>query len=355
MCIPAAFTLVRSESKSSTIAVCAAALVPCTPILWPVAWNDFREVQLAFPFVLWAIQGFRSRSLPISALGVVGVLASRQEYALFVASLAILPPLEPEAFRRTLRWSLWALAIGIGWVLVYFAYLMIAHEPFAPVRYLGQFRQNGTWEGAGSATLELLAIGLASWSVLAVLAPRVAILAVPWVTAMRQWNMTTLSSTWHDIRYATPLIALILASGLIGFSRLGTWCLRRRSGTLIFALSTLVVALGLLAGKREVDTRISRSPRFVDPSEVASVWLWIGRVRPSDGVLSTYPVSAPLSSRRWLYGYDLQLNFPPGFPKIPSGIAWAFVERGEVPAELLTKQGFSLVFEGRSLLIYRRG
>src|SRR5204862_2010290 len=53
-CLPAAFTLVRSETKSHALALSAVALVPATPLLWPLVWNDFRELQMATPFVLWA-------------------------------------------------------------------------------------------------------------------------------------------------------------------------------------------------------------------------------------------------------------------------------------------------------------
>ena len=45
--IPAAYTLVRSESRSEAVALSAAALVPLTPLFWPLVWNDFRELQLA--------------------------------------------------------------------------------------------------------------------------------------------------------------------------------------------------------------------------------------------------------------------------------------------------------------------
>ena len=90
--LPAAFTLVRSETGSDAVAVSAVALVPLTPLLWPLVWNDFRELQLAAPFVLWAVQGVRSRSAAWAAVGIAGMLACRQEYAIMVASFAFLPP-----------------------------------------------------------------------------------------------------------------------------------------------------------------------------------------------------------------------------------------------------------------------
>ncbi len=70
--IPAAYTLARSESRSEVIGVSAAALVPFAPLLWPLVWNDFRELQLALPFVLWAVQGIRGRQVWLAAAGVAG-------------------------------------------------------------------------------------------------------------------------------------------------------------------------------------------------------------------------------------------------------------------------------------------
>ena len=90
--IPAAYTLARSESRSEPIAVSAAALVPFLPLLWPLVWNDFRELQLAMPFVLWAVQGIRGRQVGLAAVGVLGMLACRQEFAVMVATFAFLPP-----------------------------------------------------------------------------------------------------------------------------------------------------------------------------------------------------------------------------------------------------------------------
>ena len=79
--IPAAYGLVRSESRSPGVALSAAALVPLTPLFWPLVWNDFRELQLVAPFVLWAIRGVRERSARWAALGIAGMLACRQEFA----------------------------------------------------------------------------------------------------------------------------------------------------------------------------------------------------------------------------------------------------------------------------------
>src|SRR5437588_492629 len=81
----------------------AVALVPAAPLPWPLAWNDFRELQLAVPFVLWAVQGVRGRDARLAALGIGGMLACRQEFGLMVATFAALPVREPEDVGRTYR------------------------------------------------------------------------------------------------------------------------------------------------------------------------------------------------------------------------------------------------------------
>ena len=98
--IPAAYGLVRSESRSEGAALSAAALVPLTPLFWPLVWNDFRELQLVAPFVLWAVRGVRERSARRAALGIAGMLACRQEFAVAVMTFAILPPRRPESLAR---------------------------------------------------------------------------------------------------------------------------------------------------------------------------------------------------------------------------------------------------------------
>ena len=128
--IPAVYTLARSESRSEAIAVSAAALVPFAPLLWPLVWNDFRELQLALPFVLWAVQGIRGRRVGLAAVGVLGMLACRQEFAVMVATFAFLPPRAPEELTRTLKWRQALFSIGLAWLLFgFFGYLRFKVAP----------------------------------------------------------------------------------------------------------------------------------------------------------------------------------------------------------------------------------
>ena len=73
---------------------------------------------------------------------------------------------------------------------------------------------------------EFLACGLGAWALFACLAPRVAILAVPWIWSLcnGRWAIRFLATEeWHHVRYAALPVAMILAAGLIGYARLGVW------------------------------------------------------------------------------------------------------------------------------------
>ena len=202
------------------MALSAAALVPLTPLFWPLVWNDFRELQLAGPFVLWAVQGVRSRSAGWAALGIGGMLACRQEYAVMVATFAFLPPREPETLSSSLRWRRTVFLIGLVWLMAgFFGYLKsCCRYRMLPTHFHYQFM--GTEPRISAQTLatslETLLLGMGAWAVLACLAPRVAILALPWIwgSCSERWAMRLLStSEWHNVRYVMPMAAITLAAG----------------------------------------------------------------------------------------------------------------------------------------------
>ena len=117
------------------------ALVPLTPLFWPLVWNDFRELQLAGPFVLWAVQGVRSRSSGLAAVGIAGMLACRQEFAVMVATFAFLPPREPESLGATLRWRRATLLdrAAAGCSFGFFGYLRFMVGRGTPDAFIDQF------------------------------------------------------------------------------------------------------------------------------------------------------------------------------------------------------------------------
>ncbi len=244
--IPAAYTLVRSESRSRSLAVSATALVPLTPLLWPLVLNDFRELQLALPFVVWAVQGVRSRSAPLATFGIAGMLACRQEFAVMAATFALIPPRSPEPLTRALRWRHVIVFAGLSWLLFGFlGYLRFAVGRNAPGFYVAQFLEP---KAAVVATLhtsfDALVYGLATWAVLACFASRVAILALPWLwgPCSGQWSIDSLSTAdWHHVRYVLPMTSLVLAAGLIGYARAGSWILNRRAGVAWAALAWAIL------------------------------------------------------------------------------------------------------------------
>ena len=360
LCVPAAFALVRHESGSTLAAFSAAALVPLTPILWPLALDDFRDIQLGIPFVIVAVDGYRGRVKWLTALGIAWMLACRQEYALVVASLALVPGREAESARRTRRWALTVIATAMGWLLVYFAYLAATAGPSAPWVYLEQFAGprpspiQSLW-----IAIDLLAVGLGSWAPLALLVPRLGVAMAPWIWFLARGLFSLFSlatAAWRKVRYTAPYAGIGLAGGLVGYARLARWAIDRPGsrGRWLLAAAWTASAIGLVLARHEVDNRMANIPRYISPDEAKVAWDWITRVRPDEGVLATYILSAPLSSLQHIYSYIMNLNLPPGYPRLVPTIRWAFLGRGELPPSILTNQGFRLVHEGESLWIFRR-
>jgi hypothetical protein len=357
--IPAAFTLVRSETGSNALALSAAALVPLTPMLWPLAWNDFRELQMALPFVLWSVQGVRARRVGLSAFGIGGMLACRQEFAVVAATLAILPPREPEDVGRTYRWAHALIVVGLGWILFgYFAYLRYVMGRESPLRYIDQFLGPKARLGQSLTTAgEFLVLGLGAWAVFLVRVPRVALLMVPWLWSLAggRWALRYLATEeWHHVRYAAPFVGLGLAAGLIGFGQVGAWLLRRPRGALWLALVWLAAAAGSGLALADMVRRTDRQPYPISPAEARAVWSWIDRVGPDDGVLAVYDVTAPLSSRRLLYSYVLTVNRPLGYPTLGPEVVWVFWRNNDGGTQVFEEQGFNVVHRGPYLTVLRR-
>jgi hypothetical protein len=96
-------------------------------------------------------------------------------------------------------------------------------------------------------------------------------------------------------------------------------------------------------------------PAEIDRAEAAAIWTWINQVAPEDAVLADYDVSAPLSSRRWLFSYVLDTNLPPGFPQLAPEFHWLLIRNDYPLLNLLLDQGFETVHRGPYLTIARRG
>jgi hypothetical protein len=358
--LPAAYGLIRSESRSVAVGLSGTALVPFTPILWPMLWNDFREMELALPFVIWAIHGFRLRSRPLAILGVVGMLASREEYSMMVATFALLPPKDDEEIGTTYAWAKAAVLVGVAWWL--FAFLgsqALMVTPSAPAIYFEHFNEHEQplFE-TGKIVFDYLTFGLASWSLLALLAPRVAFLGLPWLWGVSKgrWALGFLGNwTWSKVRYAAPFTSVLIASGLIGYARLGDWTLRRRGGVALLVLIWLASASSMTLAARDLLRRMDRIEQPISTKEAKAIWSWIDRVGPDDAVLASYEVSAPLSSRKRLYSNRLNFNFPPGYPRLDSEFRWVSLRKSDGGPEVWTRQGFEVVYEGDFLRIYRRG
>ncbi len=357
--IPAAFGLVLAESRSVPLALGAAFLVPLSGLLWPLVWNDFRELQLALPFVLHTVQGVRQRSVRLAALGVTVLLACRQEFAVMIATFGFLPPAREESLSRTIAWRQALTLLGAAWFLfAFFGYLAFVVGRFAPDHYLNQFQgPRASIPETLRTSTETLLFGLGCWAILALFAPRVFVLAIPWIWGIcsARWANRVLETTsWHHVRYTLPATSLVLAAGLVGYARIGRWLLARKHGMLLLMGFLIGCAAVNLESAFDTIGRLERKPPNYSAAELEEIWGWIQAVRPDEGVIADYTVTAPLSSRQRLYSYILEDNLPPGFPNLDRGIGWLFVKNDSPFLRGAHLTGFETVHHGRVLTILHR-
>jgi hypothetical protein len=189
--------------------------------------------------------------------------------------------------------------------------------------------------------------------------PRVAVLALPWLWSLAggRWALHFLATwQWHHVRYAAPFVAMGLSAGLIGFGQVASWLSRRRRGRWWLAGVWLAAASSSCLALTDLERRMERQPPRIGPEEASAVWDWIGRVRPDEGVLAAYDVAAPLSSRRTLYSYILEINKPDGYPHLGPEFAWIFYRTADSQRDhgAFERQGFKIVHKGPYLTIFRR-
>jgi hypothetical protein len=358
--IPAVFTLARSESGSDRVALAASALVPLTPLLWPLAWNDFRELQLAMPFVLWAVQGVRGRTVWLSVASIGALLACRQEFAGLVASLAVLRSREQEDLGRRLRWAHVLITTGVAWVLfAYFGFLHVFVSRSAPLAYMHHFtgQPSPPITGTAQTAAEFLALGLGGWLLFLPWSRRVGWLIVPWLWNVSNglWSIWYLGTgEWHHVRYTAPLMATGVAAGVVGFSHLARGLVQRPRGVGRVAALWLLAAFWSGLSLYELTRLMERIPTPIDRTEARDFWEWAVRVEPDDGVVAAYEVSAPLSSREQLFSFVLDVNKPKGYPTLGPSIRWVFYENARGSTQVFTEQGFEVVHSGDFLTILKR-
>lgn len=361
--LPASAKLVKNETGSISASLLAVLLVPLTPLLRPFAENDFREMQMALPFAILAVDGMRQRHRGWAFAGIAGLLCCRQEWAFVVATLTLISPARPESIDSKLKWQATVVLLGLLWFCgLFLVYLRYSAGKMAPQAFMDQFG------GGRPALIEILKttwdflwVGLSVWTFLALLAPRVAFIALPWVwtLASGKWAIRFVGSQqWHHARYCVPFVALGLAAGLIGWGRLWNGFEMKygpKMRNLVMGVVWVVMFVFLAGSQLNMMTIMQGIPGRVPDEDVQPIWSEIAKVGPNDGVIAAYELTAPLSSRRFLYSYVMDVNKPKGWPdKLPDQINHLFIPKNFQPAEMWVDQGFSKSWSGRGFEVWRR-
>jgi hypothetical protein len=150
------------------------------------------------------------------------------------------------------------------------------------------------------------------------------------------------------------MTAIVLATGLIGYARLARWVLPHRLGRPLMVLAWVGAAVFSVVGLRDVTGRLNLAPATIDRDEAEQVWSWIRQVGDDDAVMVDYDFSAPLSSRRLIFGCELDVNLPKGFPELGPEFRWLFIRNANRFYNVLLDQGFEIVHRGKFVTVARR-
>ncbi len=325
--IPAALIARRAAGSELGVPLGAALYLFSPPVL-ALALQDYQDLVLALPclvFAVWAWQADRWAWLP---LGVVAGLLPREETVPVVLILAVLtiPWASPASAAATrVRWKRWALNIGVT-ALIVGAYVG-GVETFFPstgtqyktplvsvIQQLGgpdgRVHLDGwPWMGSFYGWL-LVPLGL-----LALGAPQLALPAAGLVLfhlAMPQGNAIDRSWQGHS-HHLAPAVAVLLAAAAEGGGRLLRLAGHARLGRVGRLLPVaLAVALLLLIGSRfraqalDQNLRLTLLPQ--NPAWVHPAWP-MALALPEDAVPAVARDLSPMvSNRRVAYTYDGSLD-----------------------------------------------
>lgn len=361
--IPAAAKLAKDETGSLLAALMILLPIPLTPLLRPLAINDFREMQMALPFAILAVDGWRMRHRGWLITAIIGLLFCRQEWAFVVASLAVIPAKNEESSETTLRWRTAVVMTGLIWFCCGFLiYLKLKIGNLAPQHYMNQFGgpRPSIWETSKTAW-DFLWVGLSGWIILAIFAPRTALTALPWVWTLSsgKWAVRFIGTEqWHHARYCVPFVAMGLAAAIVGWGTLWKFLGYRTGKSTRILLSTgmlTVLVVFLAGGQLQMISLMRGIPERVPDQDAIEIWPILNAIPPDDGVVAPYQLTAPISGRKQLFSYVMEVNKPKGWPHdIPKGIQHVLVEKSRFPIDQWSVQGFQKIWSGRMFEYWRR-
>lgn len=333
----------------------AALLWAITPAGFGLAMNDFRTMELGFPFVLWAIAAFERRQVGWFIVHALLACSARQEYGAAIGMLALMPAQVGEPPRRIWRWRIAVIAWAVAWWALYVIYVYILFG-FRSVDILltePAQRPPASWEMWGIDSTRLvvaLLLLLGGWWLFIPGKPRYLLMAAPFLFSISRFSNLRFmpgDDNWHLLRYYAIPLAFCLAGGVIGLrnSRIPNWTFARKTaliaGLWLAPLASCVVSvlsIGYLSGNDGRETRA-----------------WIQKIPRDAWVFSDAHFVAMSSSRAMVRdAYDFEhdnLQLPPEVD------AWAILlggSLGDYRSPRFVEAGFEFVFRGERVSVLRR-
>lgn len=344
------FGVARLARERAWMAACLWAI---TPAAFGLVLNDFRTMELGFPFLLWAIAAFERRQAGWFIVHALFACSARQEYGVAIGLLALMPALPGERPRVIWRWRAAVLLWAAGWFLLYLGYTYVLFGPKSTEFLLKKTAQKppASWEIWLTDTTRLavsLLILLGGWWLYIPTAPRFLLMAAPFfymISRFSNLNFMPGDDDWHLIRYFAIPLAFCVAGGAIGMrdAKIANWYFARRAA---FIVGLWIAPLLLCVHS------VSRMG-YLSDSDVRAVRGWIEKIPDDAWVFSDAHFVAMVSSRamvRDAYDHD-DIHVPPEVD------AWAILfggTAGDDRSPRYLAAGYQLVFRGQYVTIVRR-
>jgi uncharacterized membrane protein len=323
---PLAFCIGRRLELSARPSFFLAVVILLTPTTGYIALHEFHPEAFAAPCLLIMIWARLRNSLRVHWLGIVALLACKENMALLVAAYcAVHLSLERKRPRAEIRsWYLWPGLLAIAWFALCTKVITPALNSGA-IDYLALYDRLGASPGdilfksisephrIAGTLVQSLSHGNLLWGLLfpflglSLLRPRWLLIATP---ILLQHLLSWRSSEWQIyFHYAAPLIPLFwiaLAEGLATIQRFGRIPAAVKIALPAAVVTACVGAQLLLGPAAAVVASMTQSP--AKSAERARKTAFLEQIAPSASVVAPLPYLSHLAMREKVYSLHFILK-----------------------------------------------